>query len=180
MAGQEIEDRRLSLILKILVCLCGLGLIGIAIHRFATFEIENPVHFFLAIYYILFGALLVLCEMPINWILRHFSFLGYYIGRGIFLLFLGTLIFDIRFWWYVMIACFMFLTAVIYILLGVACKGKISQQEDVIELHSRRFGNTEEIKEPPLVLNIPMRPSTIQARNPQGFSLPPPLEESRP
>lgn len=177
MAGQEFEDKRLNLILKILIVICGICLIGIAIHRFATFDIENPVHFFLAIYYILFGVLLVLCEMPINWILKHFSFLGYYLGRGIFLLFLGTLIFDLRIWWYIMIACFMFLTAVIYILLGIACKGKITQQEDVIELHSRRFGNTEEIKEPPLVLNIPMRQSNQLIRNSDNFELPPPLAE---
>lgn len=179
MAGQEIEDKRLNLILKILIVVCGICLIGIALHKFVAFDIGNPVDFFLAIYYILFGVLLMLCEMPFNWIIKHFSFLGYYIGRGIFLLFLGTLIFDVRIWWYIMIACFMFLTAVIYILIGTTCKANITQQEEILELHSRRFGNTEELKEPPLVLSIPIRHNNQLIRNKEDFPLPSPLAEYR-
>ena len=78
-----------------------------------------------------------------------------------------------------MIACFMFLTAVIYILIGTTCKANITQQEEILELHSRRFGNTEELKEPPLVLSIPIRHNNQLIRNKEDFPLPSPLAEYR-
>ena len=186
MGGQEIDDKRLNIILKIGVIVCGIGLIGISIHIFSTFNIKNPVHFFLAIYYILFGVLLITAEMPIQFTTRHFSFLGYYIGRGIFMLFVGSLIFNTGVWWYILIACIMFLVAIVYIILGLGCKGRIkAKKEEDSDLASQGFKPAPQ-EEPSNVEFAPSAPyasvtsieNNIQKPADGGLSLPPPLPDN--
>lgn len=187
MGGQEFDDKRMNLLLKIAVIVCGIGLIGISIHIFSTFSVENPVHFFLAIYYILFGVLLITSEMPIAWTTRHFSFLGYYIGRGIFMLFVGTLIFNTGVWWYVLIACIMFLVAAIYIVLGVACKGKIKKAPEA-ETDPPKQGfrpasqdearSIEFAPSAPSAPHVSNSPSSKAPAPAAGSGLPPPLPDN--
>lgn len=131
MAGQEINDVKLSTLLKILAFLCGIALMAIGITKFAMFQISDPVDFFLSIYYILFGILLCLSELPFQRILFFFSFLKTFIGKAIFLLFLGTLIFDTGVWWHILVAIIMWCVAGCYFVLAFACKSKLREPEEV-------------------------------------------------
>jgi hypothetical protein len=130
MAGQEINDIKLSTILKILAFLCGIALIAIGITKFSTFAITDPVDFFLSIYYILFGVLVCFSELPFQKILFFFSFLKTFIGKAVFLLFLGTLIFDNAVWWHILVAICLWCVAICYFALGCACKSKLKEPED--------------------------------------------------
>mmetsp|Transcript_25801 Transcript_25801/g.45479 ORF Transcript_25801/g.45479 Transcript_25801/m.45479 type:complete len:194 (-) Transcript_25801:1398-1979(-) len=131
MAGQEIEDVKLSTILKILAFLCGIALMAIGITKFTTFAISDPVDFFLSIYYILFGVLVCFSELPFQKILYFFSFLKTFIGKAIFLLFLGTLVFDNAVWWHVLVAIVMWCVAICYFVLAFACKSKLKNPEEI-------------------------------------------------
>jgi hypothetical protein len=130
MAGQEINDIKLSTILKILAFLCGIALIAIGITNFSTFSITDPVEFFLSIYYILFGILVCLSELPFQKILFFFSFLKTFFGKAVFLLFLGTLIFDYAVWWHILVAICLWCVAICYFFLGCACKSKLREPEE--------------------------------------------------
>lgn len=184
MGGQELDDKRLNTMLKIGVIVCGIGLLGISLHIFSTFNIDSPVQFFLAIYYILFGVLLITSEMPIAWTTRHFSFLAYYIGRGVFMLFVGSLIFNTGVWWYILIACIIFLLAIIYIILGIGCRGRIKAVKEENNQQSQKSFRPAQQEE---VRNIELPPSVPLASDPftgnkvkvdRGSSLPPPLPDN--
>jgi hypothetical protein len=122
--------------------------------------------------------------MPIAWTTRHFSFLAYYIGRGIFMLFVGSLIFNTGVWWYVLIACIIFLVAAIYIILGVACKGKIKKAPEAETDPPKQGFRPAQQDEARSIEFAPSAPyvsssSPSNASAPAaGSSLPPPLPEN--
>lgn len=94
MVGQQINDTRLITILRVVTIILGIGLISLSVYRFTNFDLENPRNISLNLYYIIFGVLLFLSEMPCKSMMSCFSFLGFYIGKAIFCVFLGSITFN--------------------------------------------------------------------------------------
>lgn len=130
MVGQSINDVRLGTMLKIFTLLAGVGLTALAIYKFARLRIIDPRDFFLTCYYIIFGVLIALSEMPCKSLMNCFSFLGFYIGKAIFCIFLGTIVFDPNTVYFLILAIVFWCVGILYFVLACSCKKKIVEAED--------------------------------------------------
>ena len=124
MVGQEIDNVRLSTVLKVLSIVCGLGLIGIGLLKLASFSFDRFLDIMLSVYFVLFGILLILMELPFPKLLTCFSFLGYYLGKAIFLLFCGTLMFGWE-WYEICLSICLFIASLLYFMLTCMCKDNL-------------------------------------------------------
>mmetsp|Transcript_1422 Transcript_1422/g.2264 ORF Transcript_1422/g.2264 Transcript_1422/m.2264 type:complete len:88 (+) Transcript_1422:2118-2381(+) len=84
MVGQTLDNKRLSVLMKSLSIVGGLGMVLVGLMDYITWRIDNPIEFVMAFYFILFGVLGILCEFPIPYIAKYFSFLKKYIGKGVY------------------------------------------------------------------------------------------------
>jgi hypothetical protein len=64
MVGQELDNVRLSTAIKVLSFVSGIGLIGLGCFKLGTFAVERVMDVMLSIYFIIFGALLMIMELP--------------------------------------------------------------------------------------------------------------------
>ena len=118
------NNDRFIYILRILTFGSGVGLIALGIVKFATFGIGDVRGFFLTIYYILFGILVCFSEMPCDRLLKHFYFLKFYLGKGLFFLFLGTITFTWNEVYYLVIAIVLFVGSGFYLYLFLSCQNR--------------------------------------------------------
>lgn len=105
-------------VLRVLTVICGLGLIFLGIYELANFDFDELREFFLWIYYILFGIIVCLIEMPFERLMSWFYFLKFYFGKGVFFLFLGSITFDWDPYYYLIISLVFFCTGVMYLILS--------------------------------------------------------------
>ncbi|OMJ79904.1 hypothetical protein SteCoe_19991 [Stentor coeruleus] len=122
------ETDRFVWILRILTFSSGIALIILAILKFITFSIGSARDFFLTIYYIFFGILICLSEMPCKRLMSCFYFLKFYIGKALFFLFLGTITFTWTPIFYLIISIIMFLASGFYFFLFLSCSRKENEQ----------------------------------------------------
>jgi hypothetical protein len=78
----------------------------------------------LAIYFIIFGILLMLMELPFPKLLVCFNFLAFYLGKAIFLLFLATLTFG-WLWFEILLSIVLFVASACYFVLACTCKDRL-------------------------------------------------------
>ncbi|CAG9324135.1 unnamed protein product [Blepharisma stoltei] len=130
MVGQEINDVKISTALKITSLISGLALAVLAIYKFSALGIFNARDFFLTIYYIIFGILLALSEMPCKVLMSCVSFLGFYIGKALFCLFLGTIVFDTGNAFFLVLAIVFWVEGIMYFSLACGCKKNIVNKEE--------------------------------------------------
>ncbi|CAG9334277.1 unnamed protein product [Blepharisma stoltei] len=126
MSQQEIQDDRVEWMLKFSVFACGIGLIALGVHKITNFDFDDLKMFALTIYYIIFGFLLCVSVLPFESFYSSFSFLRYYLGKGVFLVFLGSLALDTEEFWYIIIAIILLVVGFVYLLLGLTCAKKIT------------------------------------------------------
>jgi hypothetical protein len=115
------NDDRLVYILRFLTFGCGVALIALGIVSFITLSLGDIRAFFLRIYYILFGILVCLTEMPCKRLLSFFNFLHYNIGKALFLLFLATITFTWSTVYYLIISIVFFCASGLYFFLTLSC-----------------------------------------------------------
>lgn len=87
---------RLETILKVIDLLIGIALIGLGAYRYFEEGVGDPHKFFLSFYYIFFGALLIVSEVPSERVKSCFYLLTFPFGKAMFLLFLSSLTFDFK------------------------------------------------------------------------------------
>lgn len=148
MVGQELNNVRLSTALKVAAFVSGIALVAIALQKFATWSIADPADFFLTCYYVIFGVLVCLAELPFERLLDFFAFLGFFIGRALFLLFLGTLVFTWNPWYYMIIAIVLWMTSGLYFVLAFTCSEKTKSKEEPKEAKEEPQKKKEEDKSP--------------------------------
>lgn len=115
------NDDRFKYLLRIVTFGCGVALIALGIVKFASFSISGVRDFFLTIYYILFGLLVCLSEMPCERLMSCFFFLKFYIGKALFFLFLGTIAFSWSSIYYLIISIVFFVASGFYFFLFFSC-----------------------------------------------------------
>ena len=74
--------------------LIGTGVIVFAIYQYynlKTIDVKKPWEIFIPFYSILFGFILVLAELKIQFLFKYIAFLKNFIGRGIYCIFLSTI-----------------------------------------------------------------------------------------
>lgn len=85
MVGQTVDDQKFALLMKVMSIICGIGMMILGVMCYVFFEdIETPIDFMMALYYILFGVLGVLAEFPIPHVAKFFSFMKKYFGKGLY------------------------------------------------------------------------------------------------
>lgn len=108
--------------------------------RFIQFRSESDPFFFLLTFYLLFFAvLLVIAELKIKRIIVFVEFLNGRIGKGVFILFVGLLLFDESRKVDMFIAMFIVLIAFFNIMVSCMRKPKEYKEESL-------GGNTEELE----------------------------------
>lgn len=93
--GSDKCANRLQTILKIVDMLLGIALTALGAYRYGTDDINEPHAFFLSFYYIFFGIVLIIFELPFQRLHTWFHCLIYPFGKAMLLLFLAALTFDI-------------------------------------------------------------------------------------
>lgn len=137
------ETNRFVCLLRILTFGSGISLIILGLLKFITFSIGSPRDFFLTIYYILFGILVCLSEMPCKKLMSCFNFLNFYIGKAIFFLFLGTITFTWTPVFYLIISLIMFLASGFYLFLFISCSKKEEEQPKSEKQEPAKFEKRE-------------------------------------
>ena len=84
MVGQTLDDRKLSILMKVLSLVFGAGIAIIGIMQFVLWTIVTPIDFMLAIYFLLFGLTGMICEFPVPKFATYFSFLKSFFGKGLY------------------------------------------------------------------------------------------------
>ena len=118
------NDKCLITTLRIVSFGCGVGLIALGITAFISFSYSGIRGFFVTLYYILFGILICLSEMPCDKLLSCFYFLKYYIGKSLFYLFLATITFTWTSMFYLIISILLFGASGMYFILFIGCMEK--------------------------------------------------------
>ncbi|CAG9311277.1 unnamed protein product [Blepharisma stoltei] len=140
MVGQEISDVKISTVLKIVTLISGIALAALAIYKFTALGIFDARDFCLTCYYIIFGILIALSEMPCKCLMSCTSFLGFYIGKAIFCIFLGTIVFNKGNAFFLILAVAFWCEGILYFVLACSCKSKLVNKDDE---------ETDEVKEKP-------------------------------
>ena len=68
----------------------GMLLGGAGILQLITFSLVNPESIIMPIFIIFFAVITVAGDFELKWVLSNFAFIGNFIGRGLFYLFLGS------------------------------------------------------------------------------------------
>lgn len=131
MTQQELKDQRMEWILKIATIICGIALVVLGVFKIIDFDLEEPRTFALTLYYIIFGFLLFLSSLPCECLYTSFSFLNYYLGKALFLIFLGTLTLDTGTFWYIIISIVLFAVGGVYFILGITCSQNLAGKVDL-------------------------------------------------
>mmetsp|Transcript_14092 Transcript_14092/g.26384 ORF Transcript_14092/g.26384 Transcript_14092/m.26384 type:complete len:122 (-) Transcript_14092:769-1134(-) len=118
MVGQQVDNLTLANALRAAAIVGGIGCFALGILNFVLVEVGNPIKFMLNVYYLLFGVLCVLGELPIKKLTIHFSFLKSYLGKGLYYFFLGTITVDIDPWWRLLISLWLITTGVFFFVLA--------------------------------------------------------------
>lgn len=113
--------------LRTVTVLCGIALIFLGIYELFHFEFDEFRGFFLCIYYILFGVIACLCEMPFERLMSWMYFLKFYFGKGVFFIFLGSITFDWDPYYYLIISVFFLCTGVMYFVLSCTVKNDFTE-----------------------------------------------------
>ncbi|CAG9335038.1 unnamed protein product [Blepharisma stoltei] len=129
MVGQILNDQRLSLMMKILSCVCGFGMIilGIMVYVYYS-DIKNFVQFIMALYFMIFGVLGMAAEFPVKYISRFFSFMKKYFGKGLYFIFMGTISFSVTYWWQIIISLLNIMLGILYIVFHFKLKDKLIEE----------------------------------------------------
>lgn len=130
MVKQDFENQTLSLVLKCIVFLAGVGLAVLGGVSLWEFDFSEPADFFLSLYYILFGVLCILMELPWERTLTFFAFLKYCLGKSLFLLFCGTLVFDLDVWYRLIVGILLIVAGCIYLILTITCGNRIVDKSE--------------------------------------------------
>ena len=89
----DIDWSKLSYLGKTLTYISGLLLLAISIVDFVSIDF-SPRIFFQRAFYIIFAAKLVACEFGIQFMLSIFPYMKYYLGKGLFMMFAGSLMIN--------------------------------------------------------------------------------------
>jgi len=106
--------------------LSGLAVIILGIVGFLTITLDPRVVINNA-YRIIFGTLIIICELRITSLLRHFFFLQHFLGLGAFYVFVGGILLASQ-WYYFLVAGVIFAVGVSYCVLGLMCH-RMNQEE---------------------------------------------------
>ena len=74
--------------------LIGTGVVVFALYQYynlKTIDVKKPWEIFIPFYSIVFGFILVLAELKIQFLFKYIAFLKNFIGRGIYCIFLSTI-----------------------------------------------------------------------------------------
>ena len=95
---KKINKSCLAYIAQALNFITILGILAVTIVRFTFFAKENPpkdpFYYILTFYLIPFAGLLLIAELRWEVVLKHFEFLSFQWGKGMFMIFVGLLLFD--------------------------------------------------------------------------------------
>ena len=98
-------------------CLGALLLFIISVVRFVQFDFTSST-FVLSIYYILFGLIIVCCEIGFAKVLEQFYFMNYSFGKALFAGFIATLTFTL-YWLQLAVSIFFMVACAGFIILGL-------------------------------------------------------------
>jgi len=110
--------------------LTGLIVIALGIYTLVTIAF-NPKNLVNALYQVIFGILMVICELRWMSVLRYFRFLTHYLGLGMFYIFVGGLALGGQ-WWQIAVAVVLLSVGICYAILGCFCRRMDNTQGNVM------------------------------------------------
>lgn len=131
MVAQQLQDPHASKALKITTFCVGLALMSLGFKVFLLFTILDVLDFVLSVYYLIFGFLICVSELPCCvCLLDQIGFLKYFLGKAVFLCFLGTISFDAGDLYHLVVSIVCFVCAGLYLILSLS---QIGQREALDE-----------------------------------------------
>ena len=114
----ESRSKVLEYVLKIVTVACGVGMVFLGVLGLINYDYDGVRGFFLTVYYVLFGLLLCVSEMPCDALMTCFFFLKFYFGKFLFCLFLATITFSWDPFYYLIISIALFCVSILYLILS--------------------------------------------------------------
>ncbi|KAL4490289.1 hypothetical protein ABPG72_004328 [Tetrahymena utriculariae] len=135
--GGDQRGSSLKTTLKVFNIIVSIILMIFGVFRYFNlqFSIDEPWIVFQPAYMILFGIILLLSELKIQFVIENLKFLSNYVGRGIFIIYLSTMVTgnltggDLMKYVSIIIAVFLLVTGILYIFIQCCCKDKIEEDE---------------------------------------------------
>ena len=113
-----------------MIILLLLGSVIFRCARFGSEEAKDPFHYIYTVYLLLFMFMLFIADIKLARILYFFSFLSPWLGKGVFIILIGLMLFD---WNHIFefITCLIcIIVGVIYIIYGFRFDDWIKEDED--------------------------------------------------
>ncbi|GAB5369627.1 hypothetical protein AAMO2058_001421500, partial [Amorphochlora amoebiformis] len=131
--GQPVWGKKIVLAARILGACCATALVVIgSVGLVGTANIRQIAD---SIFFIFFGAILLIAEARFDWFLHYFSFLKSPLGLGLTYIFIGGRAFGWPWWGYIVMAL-AFAPGAINLFLAIVCY-KLYQDEDAISPDSK-------------------------------------------
>ncbi|EDK31221.1 COPI associated protein (macronuclear) [Tetrahymena thermophila SB210] len=135
--GGDQRGSGLKQTLKIFNIIVSIVLMVFGVFRYfnLSLSIDQPWLVFQPAYMILFGIILLLSELKVKFIIDNLRFLSNYIGRGIFIIYLSTMVTgnlsggDLMKYVSIIIAIFLLATGILYIFIQCCCRDKVEEDE---------------------------------------------------
>ena len=130
MAGEQIDIRTLRIILIVMCFLSGCGMIAIGVTNFTYGNADTPIRVMLSIYYILFGLLAWMGELPVPRLTQYVSFMRSYWGKALYFLFMGTISLNNDVIWHLIVSLFIIGVSVFYFLMAFSFRNRMNPEEE--------------------------------------------------
>lgn len=140
-------SQKFRIVLGIFDVLVGIALILLGAYRFYQTRVAQVRDFFLSFYYIFFGTLLCVSELPCKKLMVWFHFLTYPAGKSLYLLFLSALTFDITQTMYIAMTMALIIcgiSQIIYLVIGYTPPQSESKPKQDVKRN-----NSKDIQNPP-------------------------------
>jgi len=156
MAGDQIDIKTLRIIMIVLCFLCGVGMIAIGVTNFAPYgTADTPIRVMLSIYYILFGLLAWMGELPVPRLTQYVSFMRSYWGKALYFLFMGTISLNNEVVWHLVVSLFIIAVSIFYFFMAFSFRNRMTPEEEKLSAPKK---SDSQAKQPEAKAEAPNNP----------------------
>ena len=157
MAGDQVDIRTIRIIMIALCFLSGVGMVAIGVTSFVPYETaDTPIRVMLSIYYILFGILAWLGELPVPRLTQYVSFMRSYWGKALYFLFMGTISLNNEVVWHLIVSLFIIGVAIFYFVMAISFRNRMTPEEE--RLSAEKKSSEKKGKEEAKAAEAPSNP----------------------
>eukprot|EP00357_Protocruzia_adherens_P029955 CAMPEP_0115005944 /NCGR_PEP_ID=MMETSP0216-20121206/20190_1 /TAXON_ID=223996 /ORGANISM="Protocruzia adherens, Strain Boccale" /LENGTH=152 /DNA_ID=CAMNT_0002372401 /DNA_START=35 /DNA_END=493 /DNA_ORIENTATION=- len=135
-----------KLVVQILTFIIAAGLMVLGVVAMITLDLTQPREYFSNLYFIPFGAMMILAELNAGFVYNWFTFMLPLTGRGLFNIFLATLTFTWDPWYWIIVSIALAFIGIYNIGAGCCWAEKDPRSQDYASSHQKKGPSREASK----------------------------------